>query len=120
MATVWKRAAHSVYRMFSLYFDLFLFKLFSILVLRAGTMILVAPVPGIHNTTPKLPILTSDFDWVEAVPIVFVEDIIRRCMTCIRVLSYGGHKRNPPFVCRNSLNTTFNEYTYYFSFILIS
>ena len=31
-----------------------------------------------------------------------------------------GHKRNPPFVRRNSLNRTFHEYTYYFSFILIS
>ena len=36
MATLWERAAHSVDRMFSLYFDYLLLKLFSMLVFRAG------------------------------------------------------------------------------------
>ena len=36
MAYLLERAAHSVYRMFSLYFDLLSIKLFSTLVLRVG------------------------------------------------------------------------------------
>ena len=36
MAIFWERAAHSDDRMFSLYFDYWLLKLFSILVFRAG------------------------------------------------------------------------------------
>ena len=45
MATVWERAAHSVDRIFSLYFDYLLFYLFSVLVL-GRELVLLAPVPG--------------------------------------------------------------------------
>ena len=38
MATFWERAAHSVYRMLSLYFDLFGFE--------GGTLVLIATIPG--------------------------------------------------------------------------
>ena len=45
MTTFWERAAHSVYRVFSLYFDLLLYLLLPGW-FDGGTLILVASVPG--------------------------------------------------------------------------
>ena len=53
MATFWKRAAHSVYNMFSLYLFFFFFFFFFFVILvtshfcfEGGTLVLIAPVPG--------------------------------------------------------------------------
>ena len=45
MATFWETAAHSVYRTFSLYFDIVILVI-SHFGFEGGTLILVAPVPG--------------------------------------------------------------------------
>ena len=45
MATFWERAAHSVYRMFSLYFDIVILVI-SHFVFEGGTLVLIATVPG--------------------------------------------------------------------------
>ena len=52
--------------------------------------------------------------------ILFVEDIIRSCMTCIRVFIIRGVINATHHSCEGTEIITFNEYTYYFSFILIS
>ena len=46
MATFWQRAAHSFYRMFSLYFDLWYFLVISHFGFEGGTLVLIASVPG--------------------------------------------------------------------------
>ena len=45
MATFWERAAHSVYRMFSLYFDIVIVVI-SHFGFEGGTLVLIASVPG--------------------------------------------------------------------------
>ena len=45
MATFWERAAYSVYRMFSLYFDIVILVI-SHFGFEGGTLVLIASVPG--------------------------------------------------------------------------
>ena len=45
MATFWERAAHSVYRMLSLYFDIVILVIFHF-GFEGGTLVLIALVPG--------------------------------------------------------------------------
>ena len=46
MATFWERAPHSVYRVFSLYFDFFVILVISHFGFEGGTLVLLASVPG--------------------------------------------------------------------------
>ena len=46
MATFWKRAANSVYYIFSLYYHYFYLKLFSHVGFEGGTLVLITSVPG--------------------------------------------------------------------------
>ena len=46
MATFWERAAHSVNRMFYLYFDLLYFLVISHFGFKGGTLVLIASVIG--------------------------------------------------------------------------
>ena len=45
MATFWERAAHSLYRVFSLYFDIVILGI-SHFDFEGGTLVLIASVPG--------------------------------------------------------------------------
>ena len=46
MATFWKRAAHSVNRMFSLVLSLFVILVVFHVCIADGTVVLIAPLPG--------------------------------------------------------------------------
>ena len=46
MATFWERAAHSVYRMFSLFFLLIVILVISHFSFEGGTLVLIASVPS--------------------------------------------------------------------------
>ena len=46
MATFWERAAHSVYRMFSLYFEVIVILVICHFGFEGGALVLIASVPG--------------------------------------------------------------------------
>ena len=46
MATFWERAAHSVYRMFSLFFLLIVILVISHFGFEGGRLVMIAPAPG--------------------------------------------------------------------------